>query len=107
MAQNRKKSLTELSNNQLKYLRGIAHNIKPMLIIGNNGLSESLMTELENTLSHHELLKIKIAYGEREDRQAIVEQLVQQTGALHVQTIGKTCVIFRQKEPSEFMLPRN
>ncbi|QKI88864.1 ribosome assembly RNA-binding protein YhbY [Thiomicrorhabdus xiamenensis] len=106
MAQTQKNKITALSPNQLKFLRSIAHNIKPMLIIGSNGLTDSLMAELDSTLSHHELLKIKISYGEREDRKSIVEHILQQTGALHVQTIGKTCVIFRPNEETELPLPR-
>ncbi|BBP46373.1 hypothetical protein THMIRHAS_17460 [Thiosulfatimonas sediminis] len=68
-----------------------------MIIIGGNGLTDGLMAELESTLAHHELLKIKIAFGEREDRSGIIQNILQQTGALLVQSIGKTCVIFRQK----------
>lgn len=103
MSAKQKKSLTSLSTNQTKFLRSIAHNIRPMLMIGGNGLTENLMAELESTLERHELLKIKIGFGEREDRKQIVDYILEQTGALHVQTIGKTCVIFRQKEEdSEF-----
>ncbi|WP_321276654.1 ribosome assembly RNA-binding protein YhbY [Thiomicrorhabdus indica] len=99
------KKLTFLSNPQKKFLKGIAHNLNPMIIIGSNGVTDSLMAELETTLEHHELLKIKIAIGERDDRKKIVEHIIENTGALLVQTIGKTCVIFRQREKdSEFSL---
>ncbi|HID00207.1 MAG TPA: YhbY family RNA-binding protein, partial [Piscirickettsiaceae bacterium] len=50
-----------LSMQQKKYLRGIAHHLKPVIIIGQYGLSEGLMNELNSTLDHHELIKIKIA----------------------------------------------
>lgn len=96
----------KLSVNQKKYLKGIAHNLKPMIIIGANGVTDSLMAELDSTLEHHELLKIKMASAEREDRKEIVEYILQQTGALLVQTIGKTCVIYRQNEETELPLPK-
>ena len=96
----------KLTINQKKYLRGIAHGLNPMIIIGANGVTESLMAELENTLSHHEILKIKMASAEREDRKAIVEYIVKETGALLVQTIGKICVIYRQNEDTELPLPK-
>ncbi|MBN2866918.1 MAG: ribosome assembly RNA-binding protein YhbY [Thiotrichales bacterium] len=96
----------KLTINQKKYLRGIAHGLNPMIIIGANGVTESLMAELESTLSHHEILKIKMASAEREDRKAIVEHIVKETGALLVQTIGKVCVIYRQNEESELPLPK-
>ena len=77
-----------------------------MIIIGSNGVTEALMSELETTLAHHELLKIKIAIGDREDRKKVVDYILEETDALLVQTIGKTCVIFRQKdEDSDFSLP--
>jgi len=96
----------KLTIHQKKYLRGIAHGLNPMIIIGANGVTESLMAELESTLSHHEILKIKMASADREDRKAIVEHIVSETGALLVQTIGKICVIYRQNEESELPLPK-
>lgn len=97
----------KLSNNQKKYLRGIAHGLNPMIMIGSNGVTESLMEELENTLSHHEILKIKIATGDRDDRKEIIQYILDETGALLVQTIGKICVIYRQNEETELPLPKN
>ncbi|WP_321324103.1 ribosome assembly RNA-binding protein YhbY [Thiomicrorhabdus sp.] len=96
----------KLTNNQKKYLRGIAHNINPMIIIGANGVTENLMKELESTLEHHEILKIKMASADREDRKQIVDYILEQTGALLVQTIGKICVIYRQSEDTELPLPK-
>lgn len=95
-----------LSKNQIKFLRGIGHHINPIIIIGQHGVTDSLMEELENSLDHHELLKIKIAAGEREDRKAIIEHILQQTKAEKIQAIGKTLLIFRQAKESEFELPK-
>ncbi|QCU89755.1 ribosome assembly RNA-binding protein YhbY [Thiomicrorhabdus sediminis] len=96
----------KLSKSQEKFLKGIAHHINPMIIIGAKGVTDSLMKELDKTLEHHELLKIKIAIGDRDDRKQIVDHIIDQTGALLVQSIGKTVVIFRQSEESEFSLPK-
>ena len=96
---------TQLTQKQKKFLTGIAHGLNPMIIIGANGVTESLMAELERTLEHHELLKIKMASADREDRKTIVDYILDQTGAVLVQSIGKTCVIYRQSEDSEFSLP--
>ena len=96
----------KLTTNQKKFLRGIAHNINPMIIIGANGVTESLMKELESTLEHHEILKIKMASADREDRKKITDYILEQTGALLVQSIGKICVIYRQAEDTELPLPR-
>ncbi|MDX1353104.1 ribosome assembly RNA-binding protein YhbY [Thiomicrorhabdus sp. Kp2] len=96
----------KLTTNQKKFLRGIAHNINPMIIIGANGVTESLMKELESTLEHHEILKIKMASADRDDRKQIIDYILEQTGALLVQSIGKICVIYRQSEDTELPLPR-
>lgn len=97
---------TQLSNNQKKYLRGIAHGLNPMIIVGANGITESLMAELDGTLTQHELLKIKLANDDREERKEMVETILAETGALLVQTVGKMCVIYRQNEETELPLPR-
>jgi Predicted RNA-binding protein containing KH domain, possibly ribosomal protein len=64
------------------------------------------MEEVESSLAHHELLKIKLAAAERDDRKAIIDHVVQQTGSQLVQSIGKVFVIFRPKEKSEIVLPK-
>ncbi len=98
-----------LSIQQKKYLRGIAHHLNPVIIIGQNGLSEGLMNELESTLNHHELIKIKIAAGDRDERKAIIETVCNDTGAELVQAIGKVFVIYRpnpEKKDSDIRLPK-
>lgn len=96
----------KLTMNQKKYLRGIAHGLNPIIIIGANGITESLMAELDSTLSHHELLKIKIASAEREDRKEMIDYVVKETGSLLVQSVGKTFVIYRQNEETNLPLPK-
>jgi RNA-binding protein len=96
----------KLTNSQIKFLKGIAHGLKPVIIIGANGITDSLTEELESSLSHHELLKIKIASGEREDRKEIIHYLQEQTGAHLVQSIGKIFVLFRQNKETNLPLPK-
>jgi RNA-binding protein len=96
----------KLSQKQKKFLTGIAHGLNPMIIIGANGVTDNLMAELESTLEHHELLKIKMASAERDDRKTIVNYIIEQTGAQLVQTIGKTFTIYRKSEDSDFDLPK-
>ena len=49
----------KLTNNQKKYLRSLAHELKPFVMIGQQGLSESVLAEINSTLLKHELIKIK------------------------------------------------
>lgn len=95
-----------LSNTQKRFLKGIAHGLNPVILIGANGLTEGLMKELEKSLAHHELLKIKIASAEREDRKEIIETIVNTTQSQLVQSIGKVVVIYRQAKEPLLQLPK-
>ena len=90
-----------LSPEQRREYRGIAHNLKPVIIVGDKGLTEGLQEELERALNDHELIKIKVASQDRESRQEAVTALCQASGAELVQTIGKVAVILRRaKKPN-------
>lgn len=90
-----------LSPEQRREYRGIAHNLKPVIIVGDKGLSEGLQEELERALNDHELIKVKIASPDREVRQEAIAELCQSAGAELVQTIGKIAVIMRRaKKPN-------
>lgn len=85
-----------LTKPQITHLRSLAHHLDPVIIIGQNGVSESLLKELNKALDFHELVKVKIAAGEREDRAGIIDELIQQTTSEKVQSIGKTVTLFRR-----------
>lgn len=90
-----------LSPEQRREYRAIAHNLKPVIIVGDKGLSEGLQEELERALNDHELIKVKIANPDREARQEAVNTLCESTGAQLVQSIGKIAVILRRaKKPN-------
>lgn len=85
-----------LSAADKKHYRTIAHNLNPVIIIGDKGLSETLMDELFRALRDHELIKIKIAVGDRDDRAKIIEHLLETTKAELVQQIGKVLVLVKK-----------
>ncbi|AKO53719.1 RNA-binding protein [Marinobacter psychrophilus] len=87
-----------LSPEQRREYRAIAHNLKPVIIVGDKGLTENLQEELERALNDHELIKIKIASQDRETRQQAVTELCAGAKAEVVQTIGKIAVILRRAE---------
>jgi len=90
-----------LSPEQRREYRAIAHNLKPVIIVGDKGLTENLQEELERALNDHELIKIKVASQDREVRQEAINALCESSGAEVVQTIGKIAVIMRRaKKPS-------
>lgn len=90
-----------LSSAQRREYRAIAHNLKPIIIIGDKGLSEGLMQELDRALDDHELIKVKVASNDREARGEVVDELCRQSGAELVQTIGKIAIVMRRaKQPN-------
>lgn len=84
-----------LSAQQLKSMRALAHQLKPVVTIAQNGLSESVSRELDQTLERHELIKVKIAVGDRELRQQLNDEICRQTGAQCVQSVGNVAVFYR------------
>ncbi len=85
-----------LSEHQKKYLRGLGHQLKPVVIVGDAGLSESVLAEYESTLDHHELIKVRVRVGDRDTRDAIIEKLCSDSAAILIQRIGNVALLFRQ-----------
>lgn len=96
----------KLSNKQKQYLKGLAHTLKPVVQLGNNGLTEGVLAEIENALSHHELIKIKVATDDREEKGLIMEAIIRESGAFKIQTIGHTMVLFKQSEDKKISIPK-
>ncbi len=96
-----------LSANQQKFLRAQAHHLNPVVWVGANGITETLITELNQTLDTHELIKVKLLHDERDLRAQIISQLCEASGADKVQVIGKVAILFRRnlKQP-KITLPK-
>ena len=85
----------------------MAHDLKPFVMIGQHGLSESVLAELESTLLKHELIKIKLRVSDREEKQQIVDKIIKLSKAELVQVIGGVLVIFRHFDDNpDIILPR-
>jgi RNA-binding protein len=87
-------SLTETSKRELRR-RG--HSLKPVVTVGNSGLSKAVVREIGLSLEHHELMKIKISGAEREIRKKIIEQICTTLEAELVQAIGHVALIYRER----------
>ena len=85
----------KLSEKQRRHLRGLAHPLQPVVMIGNSGLSDGVVAETARALHDHELIKVKLAFEEREDKQEAITQLVKTTRAELVQQVGKIALIYR------------
>ena len=96
----------KLSNKQKQHLKGLAHQLKPVVQLGQNGLTEGVLAEIENALNFHELIKVKIATDDREMKQLIIDAIVRETEAINVAKIGHIVVLYRQSEEKKVDLPR-
>jgi RNA-binding protein len=85
----------ELSEKQRRHLRGLAHDLKPLIRLGNAGLTEAVATETARALHDHELIKVKGPGGDREARDAIFTDLAQRTASALVHRIGNVAVFYR------------
>ncbi|WP_448565449.1 ribosome assembly RNA-binding protein YhbY [Thalassotalea ganghwensis] len=95
-----------LNKKQIQYLKGLAHSLKPVVLLGSNGLTEAVIAEIDFALNHHELIKIKIPTDDRETKGLIVDAIVRETNAIKVQVIGKTLVLYRESEEKKIRIPR-
>ena len=77
-----------------KRLRAQAHNLKPVIIIGQSGLTKGVLAEIELALDCHELIKVKIR-AERDERKKIMDEICTQTGAEFIQSIGQIMTLYR------------
>ncbi|MAD75312.1 MAG: ribosome assembly RNA-binding protein YhbY [Rheinheimera sp.] len=96
-----------LTNKQKQFLKAKAHELKPVILLGGNGLTEGVVAEIEVALSFHELIKIKVPTEDREQKVLIMDAIIRETKAEKVQVIGKTLVLYRQSEAKKIQLPRN
>ena len=100
-------SIMKLTNNQKKHLRSLAHGLRPIVMVGQHGLSDAVLAELESTMTKHELLKIKVRASDRDEKQEIVEKILSFSKAALVQVIGGVLVIYRPfDENPSIILPR-
>jgi RNA-binding protein len=95
---------TVLSNAQKRYLRSLAHDLKPVVLVGAKGVTPTLVAELDQALEQHELLKVKVAAEDRETRDAWIEALVEQSGAALVGRVGHTAVLYRRRKDKPLVI---
>lgn len=95
-----------LNKKQIQYLKGVAHNLKPIVLLGSNGLTEAVVAEIDSALEHHELIKVKIPTDDREVKGLIVDAICRETEATKVQVIGKTLIIYRKAQEPKLSIPK-
>ncbi|MGH8235061.1 MAG: ribosome assembly RNA-binding protein YhbY [Rhodanobacteraceae bacterium] len=96
-----------LTASQTRYLRGLAHPLKPVLMLGGKGVTPGVLNELDQALDGHELIKVRLTGDDRADRTGVLEKLLESSGAERVQTIGHIAVLYRRnRDQPRIALPR-
>ncbi len=94
----------ELTNKQKLYLKAKAHPLKPVVMLGQKGLTDNVINEIDSCLTTHELIKVKIS-GEEETKKAILAEITTKTSSNLIQIMGNNATLFRKnKEHSKYNL---
>lgn len=96
-----------LTASQTRYLRGLSHPLKPVVMLGGKGVTPGVLKELEQALSDHELLKVRLSGDDRAARAADLAKLAESCHAEPVQAIGRIAVLYRRnQEQPKIALPK-
>jgi RNA-binding protein len=95
------------STSQNRYLRGLAHDQSAVILLGAKGATAAVVKVLDLALSHHELVKVKLSGGNKDERQLQLDALAAGTQAETVHQIGHVAVLFRRNvDEPKIALPR-
>jgi RNA-binding protein len=84
-----------LTSKRRQQLKALAHKLKPIVLVGNNGLSENVNIEIDRALNDHELIKMRINTEDRVERKSLLAEICNSHRAELVQVVGKIGVIYR------------
>jgi len=93
-----------MNKHAIKFLRGLSHDLRPVVMVADKGLTENVMHEIDIALELHELVKIKIRM-DKETRTQFTQEILEKTGAQKIHSIGQTLTIFLENpKESQFDL---
>jgi RNA-binding protein len=85
-----------LTQKQKRQLKALAHHLKPVVLVGQHGLTEGVFNELESALDAHELIKVRLSGAERDERRQMQQAICVKTGAYLIQQIGHIAIYYRR-----------
>ncbi|MCU0842185.1 MAG: ribosome assembly RNA-binding protein YhbY [Thiobacillaceae bacterium] len=97
--------MLELTSTQRKFLKARAHALKPVVMIGAGGLTETVLREIGRGLDAHELIKVRVQNDDRDAREAWLREICATLEATPVQHIGKLLLIYRPADEARIRLP--
>jgi RNA-binding protein len=89
-----------LSGKQVRRLRALGHSLEPVVLIGKEGLSDGVTAAVAQALATHELIKVRLGQGAKDDRHAAAEELAAATDSELVQVLGKVILLYKP-DPEE------
>jgi RNA-binding protein len=95
-----------LTGKQKRYLRGLGHGLKPVIMVGKGELNEALANEASEAIASHELIKVKVLESCMMDRFEVAEGLAKSCGAEVAQVLGRTLLLYRQAKEPKIELPK-
>jgi len=93
--------MDKLTGKQVRYLRGLAHNKRAHIIVGGDRVTEGLLGHVDQELETHELIKVRVTGGAKDEMAGIAEALCKGTGAHLAQKIGHTLVLYRARKEDD------
>ena len=93
-----------MTSKQISFLRGLAHKLNPVVMIGNNGLSETVLKEIDASLNAHELIKIKVQSDDKTLRTQMYQDICNTLNAVAVHHIGKQIVVYRKADKPKIII---
>jgi RNA-binding protein len=97
--------MKKLTSKQIKYLRGQAHHLNPVVIVGQFGVTEAVLREVETTLNYHELIKVQIRCDDQMELHDMMDRLTDGVKATLVQVIGHKAILYRQSAEKKIKIP--
>lgn len=88
-------SILELTSKERSTLRSAAHSLKPVVQIGDNGLTEAVLKEIDRNLSAHSLIKVKVASDDREERGNMLDKICDELSCANIHHLGKILILYR------------
>lgn len=85
-----------ITEQQRRELKKLVHHLKPVVTVGQHGLTEGVFNEIDIALDSHELIKLKLSGGDRDEKKAMIKGICTKTGADFVHSIGHTAAFYRK-----------
>ncbi|MHB8167971.1 MAG: ribosome assembly RNA-binding protein YhbY [Sulfuricella sp.] len=99
--------MLSLTPAQRRFLRAQAHNLNPVVMIGDAGLTEAVIKEIERSIASHELIKVKSHSRDKAARDSQITEICETLNAASVQHIGKILIVYRPAEKPKLVLPKD